>query len=92
MVIIVAISVLGNFLKFLFQITKECQLLWKKRQFRLEMERMEHERVQNKKRREDLLIKVTELKRNYKYYDPSQYLSIDEEQALGQAFVINYGI
>jgi hypothetical protein len=53
------------------------------------MERMEHERVQNNKRREDLLIKVTELKRNYKYYDPSQYLSIDEEQALGQAPVIN---
>jgi hypothetical protein len=92
LVIIVAISVLGNFLKFLFQITKECQLLWNKRQFRLEMERMEHERVQNKKRREDLLIKVTELKLNYKYYDPSQYLSIDEEQALGQAPVFNSGI
>ena len=31
-----------------------------------------------------------EMKRNYKYYDPSQMLSIDEEQALGQAPQFNH--
>jgi hypothetical protein len=49
------------------------------------MERRERERLEHIKRREEILCKVMEMKRNYKYYYPSKMLSIDEEQALGQA-------
>ncbi len=55
------------------------------------MERREHERLEHEKMREKKLLKATELKQNLKYYDPSQFLSIDEEQALGQGFLFNRG-
>jgi hypothetical protein len=46
LVIIVAISVLVNILKFFYQIINECRLLSKRRQLRLEMERRERERLE----------------------------------------------